>query len=77
LQFEKQGAAAVRVGSPSAVTKSPSLSFRAVPVKTRRAQEFLPPPFAERGTCKNKKPGEAGLFDELHFRSVHFASLAI
>jgi hypothetical protein len=33
--------------------------------------------FAEQDGTKTKKPGNAGLFDEYPFRSVHFASLAI
>jgi hypothetical protein len=32
---------------------------------------------AEQDGTKTKKPGNAGLFDEYPFRSVHFASLAI
>jgi hypothetical protein len=32
---------------------------------------------AARGTIKRKKPGTAGLSDEFHFQSAHFASLAI
>jgi hypothetical protein len=63
--------------SPSAVAKSPGPSFRGESVKRRRAQEFCRPQSSDHGVCKNKKPGKAGLFDELHFRSVHFTSLAI
>jgi hypothetical protein len=74
LQFGKLGGATVLVSWPSAVAKSLSLSFRVEPVKPREAQEFLPPPFAERGLCKNKKPGKAGLLTNNIF--VQFISSA-
>jgi hypothetical protein len=63
--------------APGAVAKRAKPVFLQTAVKTRGGQEFWRRSFAEQGACKNKKPGKAGLFDELHFRSVHFASLAI
>jgi hypothetical protein len=46
-------------------------------VKIRARKNFAGGNPQRSTTAKKKKPGTAGLFDEFHFRSVHFASLAI
>jgi hypothetical protein len=57
----------------------PAFLHSAVKIRARKNLQasIYRAPICRGAVFQNKKPGNAGLFDELHFRSVHFASLAI